>query len=173
MNPSLVNQLDGFARQLVPFGVTLFLVMFETIQLPLPGSAAVAPGFSLVAIYYWTVYRPDLMPPVAVFVIGMLLDVVSGALFGVNALVMLAIYGAVLTQRRLLVGKSFNIVWFGFLFALVLTAGLDWLVHAIINGAFLDPTRLFARLGMTALLYPILAWCLGRLQRAFVRDSAA
>ena len=62
MNPSLMSQLDEFARGLVPLGITFTLVLFETMPLPFPGSATVAPALSLIALYYWAVYRPDLMP---------------------------------------------------------------------------------------------------------------
>jgi len=171
MNPSLMSQLDEFARGLVPLGITFTLVLFETMPLPLPG--AVAPALSLIALYYWAVYRPDLMPPIAVFMVGILLDVVTGASVGVNALILLLVYGTVLSQRRFLLGKSFNVLWFGFFLTAFVAGLINWLILSVLNDVVLDPTPLIIQLLITVLIYPLFSWLLGRTQKAVIREPEA
>lgn len=170
MNPSLLSQLDEFARGLVPLGLTLLLVLLETSPLPIPNFATVAPALSLSGLYYWALHRPDLMPPAAVFCVGALLDIVSGTSLGVNALVLLVAYGAVLSQRRFVLGKPFAIVWFGFLLTVVLAGLLGWIILSVLNGHVLNPQRLMAQTVVTVLVYPVVAWVVGRMHRRFVRD---
>ena len=80
-----------------------------------------APALPLIAVFYWTLYRPDLMPPVAAFVIGLLQDILGGLPLGVSACVLVGVHAAVNTQRRFFIGKSFAVVWLGF--ALVSACG--------------------------------------------------
>ena len=67
----------------------------------MPGYAALAPAFTLMAVYHWTIYRPDLLPPIGLFAIGLAQDLLTGAPIGVGALMLLLARGAVLRYRRL------------------------------------------------------------------------
>lgn len=163
MNPTVLQQLDAFARRLLPLGITLALVLLET--MPLLGSIAVTPALSLLSLYYWAVYRPDLMPPVAVFCVGLLIDTVSGVVLGVNALVLLLVYGAVLSQRRWLFGKSLNAVWLGFLFAALGYGVLSWGMQSVLHKALLDASLVAVQLSITAAIFPGVSWLLRRAQR--------
>ena len=115
MKPSFWIRLDLLARRLTPFALTLILVMISLVPLPVPGYARVAPLLPLIGIYHWTIFRPELMPAYAVFVIGLLQDALAGMPIGVNAMAFLVVYGVVLSQRRFFVGKSFVILWLGFM----------------------------------------------------------
>jgi len=171
MSASVAQQLDGFARRLIPFGVTFVLVLLEAVplSLPFPTAVAVAPSFVLIALFFWTVYRPELVPAVVVFAAGLLLDVVSGAPLGINTLVLLLVCGGVRSQRRFLVDKPFAVVWLGFLIAAIYAGVLYWVLYAIIHGTLPYADRLIAQLSVTVLIYPLFAWLLGRSQRAMNR----
>jgi len=138
-------------------------VLFET--MPILGSLAVTPALALLSLYYWAVHRPDLMPPVAVFAVGLLIDTVSGVVLGVNALVLLLVYGALLSQRRWLFGKSLNVVWLGFLFTALGYGLLSWAVQAALHKALLDPSLVAVQLSITVAIFPGVNWLLRRAQR--------
>src|SRR5262249_6990280 len=101
------QQFDLWARQLWPFLLTFLLLLASAVPLPVPAYAAVAPSFLAMAVYFWTLHRPNLMPSSAVFVLGLLQDLISGAPVGASAIVLLALRFAVLSQRRVLAGGSF------------------------------------------------------------------
>ena len=71
-------QLDRALKRGLPLGLTFVIVLLSVVPLPVPEYAVLAPSFALMAVYYWTVHRPDLMRPWSVFVIGVLDDVLSG-----------------------------------------------------------------------------------------------
>ena len=86
MRPSFWQRLDRFARDLTPFALTFVLLVINAVPMQIPGFAQVAPLLPMIGIYFWAVYRPDLMPAAAVFLIGILHDFLSGLPVGVSAL---------------------------------------------------------------------------------------
>src|SRR5262245_59913464 len=119
--------------------MTTLMAMVISIQpVPIPGYAAVAPAFSLMAVYHWTIYRPKLLPPVSLFLIGVTQDLLTGALPGVTALILLLTRAMVLRLRRYFVDRSFPFVWTGFT---MLTGGatlLLWVVHCLLERGLID-----------------------------------
>jgi len=91
----------GLPSKLLPFVTTLLFVFFSVLPLHLPGFAEIAPAFALMAVYHWTIYRPDLLPPFAVFVAGVLLDLLSGTLdFGLSPMSLLIARGVLMGQLK-------------------------------------------------------------------------
>ena len=78
-------RLHHWARSLIPVTLSLLLVLGAILPLPVPYYSVVAPALPLMAVYYWSVYRPDLMPHVAVFIIGVLVDIFAGTPIGPGA----------------------------------------------------------------------------------------
>jgi rod shape-determining protein MreD len=169
MGPFSNNQrFDTWTRGAIPLLLTLVVVIFNIIPLRLPDYSQMAPDLVLMAIYYWTVHRPDLMRPWSVFVIGVIDDVLSGTPLGVTALVLLFAHWAIVSQHKVFRGQSFALLWCGF--ALVASgAKILMLLLAFANGYGLeDPSRLVMQYALTVALYPIIALLMGRAQRALL-----
>ena len=169
MKPSLWIRLDLLARSLTPFVLTMILVMIILVPLPIPGYARVVPLLPLIGIYHWTIFRPDLMPAYAVFVIGVLLDALTGMPIGVNALTFLVVYGVVLSQRRFFVGKSFVILWLGFALVAAGQALMSWVLVSAYNVMLISPHALSFQYLLTLGCFPLFAWIFLRWQGAFLR----
>ncbi len=114
MKPGFWSRIDLFARHSTPFVLTLMLVLVNGVPLHVAGLERVGPVLPLMAVYHWAIYRPDLLPFFAVFLIGLLHDMLSGGVVGVNALVYPLVYWAVQSQQKFFIGKSFAVVWLGF-----------------------------------------------------------
>src|SRR5207248_10284813 len=71
--PSLPRVNSNVARML-PIATTLLAATIAILPVPVPGYAALTPAFTLMAVYHWTIYRPDLLPPIGVFAIGLAQD---------------------------------------------------------------------------------------------------
>src|SRR3546814_110867 len=139
MKATIWNKLDLTARRLTPFLSTVVLVIVGLMPMHIPGYSAVSPSLTLIAVYYWALHRPDLMPAVAVFAVGLLQDVLAGALFGANTFILLVVYGVVLSQRRVFHGKSFLVVWWGFSVVAGVVALVRWLAFSTIAAAEVAP----------------------------------
>ena len=169
MRRSLWQRLDALARHLTPFGLTVVLVLLGQVPFHLPGFAQVAPMLPLIAIYHWTVYRPELMPAVAVFLVGLLQDALSGLPFGVNTLVYLIAYGVVLTQRSFLVGKSFPIVWFGFALVGAAATLVAWGLVSAISATVVEGRAGFFQYLVTLGGFPLVSWLFARWQHSILK----
>src|SRR5437899_11074957 len=84
--PSLPRVNNSIARML-PIATTLLAATIAILPVPVPGYAALTPAFTLMAVYHWTIYRPDLLPPIGVFAIGLAQDLLGGAPVGIGALI--------------------------------------------------------------------------------------
>ena len=171
MKLTIWQRLDLVARQMVPFVATLLLVMLALVPLRLPNAAPVVPWFALIAVFYWTVYRADLMPPVAVFGVGVFHDFAAATNVGVGALLLLLVHLAVIPQRRFFMSRSFAMTWIGFA---VIAAGamlLLWMLNALLEGTLLSPQPAAFQFLTTVAAYPPTAWLFTRLQRWLLRTS--
>ena len=63
---------------LLPVATTVLAMLLSIQPVHIPGYEAVTPAFTLMAAYHWTIYRPDLLPALALFVIGTLQDLLTG-----------------------------------------------------------------------------------------------
>lgn len=164
-------KLDALARKCSPFAITLVLVLFSIVPAHIPGYARIAPLFPLMAVYHWAVNRPELLPAIAVFTIGLLVDTLGGTPIGVNALVFLAVYGVVVAQRRFLLGKPFWIAWLGFALTAAVAALQTWVLLSLFETTLLAPQAIVFQYLTTLGCFPILAWILLRWQRAYLRRN--
>ena len=162
------QRLDVLARRLTPFGLTLLLVMLNVVPTHVPGFARVIPMLALMAVYHWTIYRPELMPAVAVFAVGVLQDLLGGTPVGVYALVFLSVYGVLLSQRRFFVGKSFLITWLGFAVVAAAAAAQAWALVSAFHVTLVDPRPLIFQYLLTLGAFPLLAWLFLSWQQAFL-----
>ena len=169
MITAITLQLDRAARRLFPFAFSVLLVVLSVVPLPVPGYGLVVPSFGLMAVYYWAVHRPDLLPAPAVFVLGLLEDILSGAPTGLNTLVLLLVYGVMRNQRRPFLGKPFAVMWFGFLVVAPAAIFAEWLFSSALAGRLIPAQTASVQLLLTVALYPWLTWLLAAGQRAFLR----
>jgi len=155
--PRLLQRLDTLARDLVPGLLSLALLLVSAVPVPIPGYRVVAPSLLLMAVYHWTIYRPTLLPPPAVFLLGLGYDILAGTPFGLSALTLLLVHTLVTTQRRFFLGKVFPIVWWGFALVAVATFLFLWIAGSVIAGGMLDPRAFAFQCLLTASLYPLAA----------------
>lgn len=163
--PALPRVNNGAAR-LLPVATTLLAAVISVLPVQIPGYAALTPVFTLMAAYHWTIYRPDLLPPVALFGIGLAEDLLAGSAIGVNALLLLLTRVAVLSHRRYFIDRNFPFVWTGFtLLATLAMLGL-WGLHCVLDLSLLDFRNAVIRAALTIAMFPLASFVLGRAQRA-------
>lgn len=150
-NAYLSAEFTGFVLAYILI-VCLFLV---NVQAPLLLSAGDAGApFLLMGIYYWSAYRPTLVPLWLVFILGIMLDLLSGAPVGLNAFVLVAARWLVTDQRLFLMGQPFMIVWLGFIIVCAIAAAAQWLIYGALNLSWSAPETIPAMIALGAVLFP-------------------
>lgn len=160
-----LQRIDTAVRSVTPVVMTVFLAFLTVVPVRMPGEFSVVPAFTLMAVFYWTIYRPDLMPAPAVFIIGLLQDLMTDAPLGLTALILVGTYGIVLNQRRIFLGKPFAVTWWGFMMVATAALVVRWLLSSILAGVFLrigpGITQYLATIG----LFPLVVWLFVRTHR--------
>ena len=100
MKAGIWPQLEQAARNCTPVLLTLGLVVLNVVPVPVPGYLPVTPMLTLISVFYWSIYRPDLFPLAATFGVGIVQDILCGTPVGMSALVLLLVQGFVVNQRR-------------------------------------------------------------------------
>ncbi len=167
----LLRRLDGLATDLTPFVVALVLIMFSAMPINVSSIGPVAPNLGLIAVFYWTIYRPDLMPAIAVLPLGLWQDLMNAGPIGLNALTLLIVYGVIVFQRVFFRGKSFLIVWWAFGLTAAFAAAVFWLAVMAWHLRYVDPAPLAFQLGLTVAVFPLLYWLLSRIHRSIARRA--
>jgi len=157
IGPTPAARAGKLALLTLPFLVGLVCVLLSFVPVSAIFNADVAPAFGLMAVYYWAVQRPDVFPPYAVFALGLLYDLLSAGPLGLWALVYVVIYGIVLTQRLLFVGRAFTLFWAGFLLAALVSGFFAWGLASLYFGQTLSPWPVLIQMAATVALFPLFA----------------
>ena len=169
MRPTFWQRLDAFARHLTPVALTLLLVVVNVVPTHLPGAGRILPVLPLIAVFYWSIHRPNLMPAVAVFLIGVFQDGLSGTPMGLNALIFLGVHGIVLFQHKFFQGRSFFIHWLGFALVGAGAGVLAWLLLSAYNVTLFSVDAIAFQYATTVAAFPLCAFLLSRWQQAFLK----
>lgn len=171
MSDGLFERMDHAARVTAPVATTLVLVLVSIVPGVLPGMSTVAPNLPLMAVFYWSVYRPDLMPFGVVFLMGLLSDVLTGAPLGLGALTLLLAAWMVSSQRRFLLRRPFFIQWIGFCLVAAAALMVEWAAACLWATAWIDPHPQAFRTLLTAAIFPVPGWAFIQIHRLLVRGS--
>src|SRR5690606_33484819 len=150
----LTQLLDELARRLVPFALSVLLVLAAALPWPLPDYADFAPSVSLMVIFYWTIARPDLTPNVAAVALGLIEDVMHGAPLGFTARVLLLACGLARRQQMTIAGRPFALHWAAFVIIATLTELMRWMLLWAVTGVLVDLGPVSLLLLTTVALYP-------------------
>lgn len=171
MTGSLWLRLDLAARMSLPAVLALVLVLVGTVPLTAVDVQILKPLLPLVAVYYWALYRPDLLPAPVAFVLGLLVDILSGVPLGVHAATFCLAHGVLCVQRRFLVGKSFAINWSGFACVAAGVFGLVWLLTSLLHGTPVSASGLVFQAGTTIAIFPLIFRLLLRCHRSLLQRA--
>ncbi|MBY0508717.1 MAG: rod shape-determining protein MreD [Rhodospirillaceae bacterium] len=163
MQATILQRMDGAARRLVPFGVTLVLMLFAMTPTYVPGLSHITPLYALMAVYFWSIYRPDLLGYGSTFAIGVLEDLLAGTPLGSGALILLLCQWIVLHQQKFFNNKPFGVMWLAFALVAAGASLLRWLCVGLVETSGFTPvTEMAASYLMTVAIYPIVGWFLAK-----------
>lgn len=112
------------------------------------------PPLVFLALFYWSVYRPTLVPLWAAFLMGLFIDLYSGFL-GLNALGFTLLRFFIVSQRRLFVGQPFIHMLLGVSVAAFFFYAMQWAVLTGIQGEYIPPMELFLKIVSSIVTFPL------------------
>jgi rod shape-determining protein MreD len=165
VTPVFVQDAGRSVLTVVPLLATVLLVLVGAVPMRLPEFAAVTPVLSLAAIYFFAIYRPSILPAPAVFGIGLFQDALLGLPFGLSALVLLGVYGAIVSQRNAFRGRPFLVAWAGFAIVTPAAMAVTWAIVSLLAGTVVPPLPAVFQALITVAIYPLVNVVLAALGR--------
>ena len=139
--------------------LTIFVLsVFGILPVPLPLEFATTAPLALAGLFFWSVHRPDIIPLPICFALGLFNDLISGGPVGLWAIVFMLVHRFVNTERQILAGRIFVVVWFGFSIVTAASASAFWIVNMIYHMQLLSPIPAFLMAGLGIAIYPLVAW---------------
>lgn len=146
-----------FLRLAAVYSVMMLLFFLSVTQMPMPMIGTMKPLFLLMAIYYWTIYRPSIIPSFLLFFLGLGIDFLAGTPLGLQSFVYLVIALLVRGQRRFFFSQSFVMVWSGFALTSLLASLMVWVLYSIGNMNVPPVLPVLGQAFISALLYPLVS----------------
>ena len=166
------NQERFSPRYLIPGSTLVAMIFISAINFEVPGLKYVFPQLGLMAIFYWGIYWPRLMPYWLVLIVGFLQDTLYGLPLGTMPLSYLLTLGTLVVFRRYFVNATFVALWCAFGVALFLHMLLIAGCLQYYYGTFaVPPTALWQWL-LSVLVYPAAQAVLYWLHSTFLRVAA-
>ena len=96
-------------------------------------------ALTLASVFFWSLFRPAAMPPPAVFLLGLLMDLLGLAPLGTGIITLLIVHGVALRWRRAMVPQGFLLVWLAFIGVAAGAAALGWALGSLLAFRLLPP----------------------------------
>jgi rod shape-determining protein MreD len=129
-------------RLLLAQGVILLFLLLNVVSFSLPHAGDFKPFFLLMAVYYWAIYRPTVMPIAYTFALGLVMDLLAQLPIGLSALLLVGMQTIVRHSRLFLMGQAFITVWLGFAVISLMNALALWCLMSLAAFSFAPMTAL-------------------------------
>ena len=136
------------------FLVALFLL--SLVDLPVLGPMTGRQSVLLIGLYFFTIFRPRLLPFLLVFAMGLCLDLLSGGIVGLNVFCFMLLAIILRGQRRFLLGQSWQVIWAGFCVATGLILSFQALAYGLVSLQFPPVAPVALNIIISSFLYPLL-----------------
>jgi rod shape-determining protein MreD len=154
------RKAENTARLMVPQLLLLLLLLLNVAALPLPYADSIQAHLVLMAVYYWAIYRPTLVPPSLCFAVGLAMDVLGGFPLGLNALVLVMVQWLVRDQRKFLMGQAFIVIWAAFGLVALSVSLVQWGMDGLLTLQWVPVLPMLAGTMASLLLFPIVTMLL-------------
>ncbi len=149
--------VSAIGRGAMVFLALSALFLLNLVPLNLGHFDSLRPPFLLMAVFYWTIFRPGLLATPVVFILGLLMDIVSGWPPGVSALLLVCVQWVTLAQRKFFMGQSFVTIWWGYLLISIIVGVFQWVVFSLFALDWLPVVPVLAGMLLGGLLFPFVA----------------
>ena len=154
--------------------IGLFLLL-NVVSFSMPHAGDLKPFFLLMAVYYWAIYRPTVMPSGYTFALGLIVDLLADLPIGMTALILLGLQILVRRSRLFLMGQPYMMVWLGFAITAVAYAAGVWFIITLAGFSFPPKSAVYQSLiatGFSILLFPLASLILQAVHRMLPVSSS-
>lgn len=161
MNISQNTETSIGISSILPFITILFLIVIMVLPYNIPLIGDIMPFLTMIGVYYWSVFKPELLPTSAVFILGLLQDVLLGSPLGLMPLLLIIVQQFIFFQGRQFLERDFIFNWFVFVMMVTGFGFLSWGIASLYFKVMLDYIGILGQILLTIAFYPVVTWALG------------
>lgn len=139
----------------LPVMITLLLVLIFLMSKHSGGLSRFMPILPLIPVFYWGMMQAREMPYWFVFLLGLVMDAVTGVPMGLSSLLYIMLLALLHTQRKFIHKEGFVIKWAYFALVLAVIASLNWILLSVFYGRAATLGPAFLQWLLTVCCYPI------------------
>jgi rod shape-determining protein MreD len=158
-------RLSRHVWPLVPFVTVVIAILMTILPYGIAHGLFATPAFALIPVFFWATYKPDLLPIPAVFLAGLLQDLVTAGPLGLWAVIFLITYSVTIWQSEQIEGQPLRVQWLGFAATTAVALIAGWFLASVYFSAFLRPLPILIHAVTTVLVFPLIAWLFVYLER--------
>ena len=155
--PTLSERIKHDSAFILPYAFLGLLFLLNIVAMPVPVVGGVEVPFLLMAIYYWAMYRPALIPAWLLFCAGIIIDLLSAVPFGLNAVIYVVMGWIISRKRRFLMAQSFGNIWLIFGISVFVMMSARWLLFLVSSMPFVSFQSVIYSVLSAMLLFPIMS----------------
>ncbi len=150
----MLHNLGLIFRQTLPALLILLVFFFGLIINDVWNE--VSPWFVLIAIWFWGLYRADLVPVWFIFLVGLLNDFYSGNIpYGTHSAILVLGYLILLPQRRFIISQNFFMQWLLFIIFTSFSYMLRFIIIFFFNFSLYSYKENILSLFVITMCYPL------------------
>ncbi len=150
------ENLSLLLRLFVAQALIFFLFIIDLVDYSIPISYMARPFFTVIIIYYWAIYRPNLLSPAYIFALGLIYDLILGYPVGIHAILFITAQWIISDQRLYFLGQSFLVTCLGFSLTGFLVLCAEWLFFSAMAGSFDGFENVFYKTIVSSFLFPLM-----------------
>lgn len=158
-------------QKIIPISMAVIVVLCGYLPIYMGIFNNIRPDMGLVAIYFWMLHRSDLFDLKSVVLLGLIDGSLTSSAFGLGLFAYLVMYLLMINLRKFLAGKSFVVIWYGYMALSLITIFLKWLVADIYYAQFLPIGPLIFSYLIGAAAYPVISMVFALIQNSFLQDD--
>lgn len=171
MTEEFFQNIEARIRDSLPFFLTLLLILFDATPKRIPDFTPITPILPVASLYFWVIFRPDLLGTKWAFLLGFLYDMALGTPIGISSALFMGVDLLTRSQRKFFYRKPFLLIWLGFALMMILVITAQWALTSIVLGRILPiEGGIFSGI-QTVCAYPLISWAFARFQQALMRRS--
>jgi|GEM_PF-901084 len=152
----LYEKIETISIKITPAMITLLLLLFSCVPIPLAGIKQIMPEFSYICIYYCGLFYPASLPYIFLFAFGITQDSLNDTPLGMSSFINICLAFLAAYKRKIIDKNSFIAIWSGFCLVAAVGFVLEWLLSSLYYGRFLAADAAFIRFIATFFAYPLL-----------------
>jgi rod shape-determining protein MreD len=147
-----------------PYGLMVWAVIsillsliFYSAPLRIANGPDLMPMLPLITLFIWSTVRPRFIPPIVIFIVGLLNDVLTGGVLGIWALAYLTALTIARSRDEDGPTREFGPVWIRFIVVLAIAMPVAWGAGSLAIGQLAPVRPLLIESVASGLMFPLLA----------------